>query len=84
MNFEIIRNEKEFGVVVRQARQNKNLRQVDVARRARIRQALVSDIENGVTTAKLSTIINILDVVGLDLTAVPRTKEITDSFDHLL
>ena len=36
-----IRNNKEFGEVVRIARQKKKLRQVDLARKASVRQALI-------------------------------------------
>ena len=45
----IIRNNQDLGAAIRLARKTDNLRQVDVAQKASVRQALVSDIENGVT-----------------------------------
>lgn len=70
----IVRNKKELGEVIRRARKNKGLRQVDVARKASVRQALVSDIENGVTAAKHDTVIRVLAALDMDLSIVPRRK----------
>jgi len=49
----VIRSSKEPGAALRMARRARNLRQVDVARKASVRQALVSDLENGMTMARL-------------------------------
>ncbi len=45
----IIRNNKDLGEAIRLARKNQDLRQVDVAQKASVRQALISDLENGAT-----------------------------------
>jgi len=68
----VIRSNKDLGAAIRLARKASNLRQVDVARKASVRQALVSDIENGATTAKLDTVIRVLAALDLDLSVVPR------------
>ncbi|MCU7935588.1 MAG: helix-turn-helix domain-containing protein [Candidatus Thiodiazotropha sp. (ex Dulcina madagascariensis)] len=70
----IIRSNKDLGAAIRLARKNKDLRQVDVARKASIRQALVSELETGATTAKLDTVIRVLAALDLDLSIVPRRK----------
>ena len=70
----VVRNNKELGEVIRRARKKKGLRQVDVARKASVRQALVSDLENGVITAKYSTVIRVLSALDMDLSIVPRHK----------
>ncbi len=70
----IIRSNKDLGAVIRLARKKKNLRQVDVAQKASVRQALVSELENGATTANLDTVIKILAALDLDLSIVPRRK----------
>lgn len=70
----VVRNNKELGEAIRRARKNKGLRQVDVARKASVRQALVSDLENGVTTAKYDTVIRVLSALDMDLSIVPRRK----------
>ena len=51
-----------------------NLRQIDVAQKASVRQALVSELENGATTAKLDTVMRVLAALDLDLSIVPRRK----------
>jgi HTH-type transcriptional regulator/antitoxin HipB len=70
----IIRNNKDLGEAIRRARKNMDLRQVDVAQKASVRQALVSDLENGVTTAKLDTVIRVLAALDMDLSIIPRRK----------
>ena len=74
----VIRSNNDLGAAIRLARKASNLRQVDVARKASVRQALVSDIENGATTAKLDTVIRVLAALDLDLSVVPRR---TTGFD---
>ena len=70
----VIRSNKDLGAAIRLSRKASNLRQVDVARKASVRQALVSDIENGVTTARLDTVIRVLAALDLDLSVIPRRK----------
>jgi HTH-type transcriptional regulator/antitoxin HipB len=69
-----IRNNKEFGEAIRLARLKQNLRQVDLARKASVRQALISELENGATSAKLDTVIKILAALDMDLSIIPRRK----------
>jgi HTH-type transcriptional regulator/antitoxin HipB len=70
----VIRNNKELGEAIRLARITKDLRQVDVAKKASVRQPLISDIENGATSAKFDTVIRVLAALDMDLTIVPRRK----------
>jgi HTH-type transcriptional regulator/antitoxin HipB len=74
----VIRSNKDLGAAIRLARKQQNLRQVDVAQKASVRQALVSDIENGATTAKLDTVMRVLAALDMDLSVVPRR---TTGFD---
>jgi len=69
-----IRSNKEFGEVIRRARLQLGLRQADLARKASVRQALISDLENGVTMANLNTIIKVVAALDLDLSVIPRRK----------
>lgn len=70
----IIRNNKELGEAIRRARLRRNFVQVDLARKASVRQALISELENGATTAKLDTVLKVLAALKLDLSVVPRGK----------
>ena len=69
-----IRNNKEFGEAIRLARLKQNLRQVDLARKASVRQALISELENGATSARLDTVIKVLAALDMDLSTIPRRK----------
>ena len=77
-----IRNNKELGEALRQARTEKDLRQVDIARKAGVRQALVSDLENGATTAKLDTVLKLLAALDMDLSVIPRRKAAFDPTEY--
>jgi len=70
----IIRNNKDLGEAIRLARRNEGLRQVDLALKASVRQALVSELENSATMAKLDTVIRMVAALDMDLSIVPRKK----------
>ncbi len=70
----IIRSNLDLGAAIRLARKKLDLRQVDVAQKASVRQALVSDLENGATTAKLDTVMRVLAALDLDLSIISRRK----------
>ena len=77
-----IRNNKEFGEAVRRARLKQSLRQVDLACSASVRQALISELENGTTSAKLDTVIKVLAALDMDLSIVPRRKAAFDPVEY--
>ena len=77
-----IRNNKEFGEAVRRARLKQSLRQVDLACKASVRQALISELENGTTSAKLDTVIKVLAALDMDLSIVPRRKVAFDPMEY--
>ena len=70
----VIRSTKDLGAAIRLARKSRDLRQIDVAKKASVRQALVSDLENGATTARLDTVMKVLAALDLDLSIIPRRK----------
>ncbi len=78
----VIRNNKDLGEAIRLARKTKDLRQVDVAQKASVRQALVSELETGATTAKLDTVIRVLAALDMDLSIVPRLKAEFDPTEY--
>ena len=70
----IVRNSKQLGEGIRAARLEKSWRQKDLAREASVRQASISEIENGVAKSKFDTVIKLLAVLDLDLAIVSRKK----------
>lgn len=67
-----IRNEKQLGALIREARKAKGWRQVDLARQASMRQQLISDLENGASSSRLDTILKVLAALNLDLSVTDR------------
>jgi len=78
----VIRNNKDLGEAIRLARKNKGWRQVDVAQKASVRQALISELENGATTAKLDTVIRVLAALDMDLSIISRRKAEFDPTEY--
>jgi HTH-type transcriptional regulator/antitoxin HipB len=70
----IIRSNKDLGAALRLARKDRKMRQIDVAQKASVRQALVSELENGTTTARLDTVMRVLAALDLDISIVPCRK----------
>ncbi len=61
-----INNSKQLGNALRHVRKTKKMTQAQVAKRAGIRQATVSDIENGLTSTT-EILLKILNVLGARL-----------------
>jgi len=78
----LVRSEKDFGEAVRVARQRLGWRQVDLAREASVRQPLVSGVENGVSSARLETVLKILAALNMDLSLATRKKESFDPTEY--
>lgn len=77
-----IRNSKELGEAIRAERLKKNLRQVDLASMASVRQALISDLENGAYSARADTLLKVLAALDMDLALVPRRKAEFDPTEY--
>ena len=71
-----------LGAAVRRARTLRKLRQVDLAKQAGIRQALISDLERGVAGSRLDTVIKVLAALDLDLAVVARSRDDFNPADY--
>ena len=69
-----VRNSKELGEAIRAERLRRNLRQVDLASLASVRQALISNLENGANSARADSLLKVLAALDMDLALVPRRK----------
>lgn len=81
---EIVRSPKSLGVVLRRQRRQQKLTQAKLGARAGIRQGTVSQVENGLETVKLRTVMDLLRALDLEVAVQPRSKgsvsEIEDLF----
>lgn len=58
--------------ILREARTGQGLSQRELGQRSGLTQAQISLIENGEVDSRLSSLIALVDVLGLDLTLTPR------------
>jgi HTH-type transcriptional regulator/antitoxin HipB len=81
---ELVRSPKQLGAALRRSRRAQVLTQADLASRAGVRQGTISQVENGLETVKLSTVMDILRALDLEIVIRHRTKgshsEIEDLF----
>ena len=68
----IIRSANTLGASIYTRRKQKGWRQSDLARQASVRQQLISDLENGIRTPRLDTMVKVLAALDLDLSVVLR------------
>lgn len=80
---DIIRSPKALGAVLRRHRRNLELTQAELSARAGIRQGTVSQIENGLETVKLSTVMDLLRALDLELAIQPRSKGSHNDIEEL-
>lgn len=71
---ELVRSPKQLGVALRRFRRTHDLTQAELAKRAGVRQGTVSQVETGLETVKLSTVMDLLRALDLEVVIQPRTK----------
>lgn len=81
---ETVRSPKSLGAALRRHRRQLKLTQTELAARAGIRQGTVSQVENGLETIKLQTLMHLLRALDLEMAIQPRSRgshsEIEDLF----
>ena len=77
----IARTPGQVGNALMRRRQDLNLRQGDMNTRLNLRQATISSVENGAPGTRLSSICDILSVLGLEFVIRPVTE--TDSEEDI-
>lgn len=71
---QLVRSPKQLGAALRRFRRSRRMTQADLAKDAGIRQGTVSQVEGGLETVKLRTVMDILRTLDLELVVQPRTK----------
>jgi len=78
-----IRNTDDFAHVVRSLRHDQQLTQRTLADRAGVSPKWVSDVESGKSSLRFTTVLALLDTLGVDLTLHSRARPSID-LDELL
>lgn len=71
---QIARTAKQIGAVIRRERRRRNLTQVQLGDKVRLRQATLSKLEAGEPAIRLSTLLDVLPALDLEIVIRPRTK----------
>jgi HTH-type transcriptional regulator/antitoxin HipB len=79
----IVRTSRQLGSALRRARRRKGLSQGELASRAQLRQATVSELEGGKATSRLDTIVAVMLALDLEIVLRPRTSGVADDIGKL-
>ena len=71
------RTAKQIGAIIRRARRNAGLTQIDLGKRIGLRQATISRLEKGEEETKLSTLLAVLSALGLEIIIDKRGRAST-------
>ena len=71
---ELVRSPKQLGVILRRFRRMRDYTQAELAKRAGVRQGTISQVENGLEAVKLTTVMDLLRALDLEVVIQPRTK----------
>lgn len=80
----LIRNPKQLGNLIRNARKKLGFTQSELGDKAGIRQETVSLIENGNPATRLDTILHVIAMLDLDLKLDQRRQSSGADFEDLL
>lgn len=69
-----VRTAKQAGATIRRARRAAGLTQTELAKRIGLRQATISRLEKGEADTRLSTVLDVLSALGLEITIEERGK----------
>lgn len=69
-----VRSAADVGTIVRAQRHEMGLRQLDVAGLGNTGNRLIVDIEKGKPTVQLQKVLDLLDLLGLELTITQKTS----------
>jgi HTH-type transcriptional regulator/antitoxin HipB len=68
------RTAKQIGAIIRRARRNAGLTQAELGNRVGLRQATISKLEKGEPATQLSTLLDVLTALELEVTIDERSK----------
>lgn len=77
------RTAKQIGAIIRRARRNAGLTQTELGKRIGLRQATVSKLEKGEPATRLSTLLDALTALGLEIIIDKRGKVSRQALEDL-
>lgn len=80
---QIARTAKQIGAIIRRARRNAGLTQAELGKKIGLRQATISRLEKGEDETKLSTLLDALTALGLEIIIDKRGKASRKDLENL-
>lgn len=77
------RTVKQIGAVIRRARRNAGLTQTELGKKIGMRQATISKLEKGEPATQLSTLLDALTALGLEIIIDKRGKAARRSLEEI-
>ena len=80
---QMVRTSKQLGAAIRRRRRILKLSQQGVGDRIRLRQATISDLENGKPGTRMRTLLDVMTALGLEIVVRERStigKDIEEIF----
>lgn len=74
MSSAIARSPQQVGRLIQRFRQERGLNQTELGQLAGLRQEMISKIETGQSGVKLSTVLDVLAALGLEMTIDRRSR----------
>lgn len=71
-----IRSSVELGAVIREQRKRLALKQLDIAGLGNTGNRFIVDLENGKPTAQLQKVLDVMDLLGLEVTVRPKAARV--------
>ena len=77
------RTARQIGAIIRRARRNAGLTQTDLGKRIGLRQATISRLEKGEEETRLSTLLDALSALALEIVIGKRGKASTRNLEDM-
>lgn len=77
------RTAKQIGAIIRRARRNAKLTQAELGNRIGLRQATISKLEAGAPATRLSTLLDALTALGLEIIIDERGRRAPQDIEDL-
>lgn len=81
---QIVRTSAHIGAALKRRRRSLNLSQGALGEKISLRQATISSLETGDRGTRLSTLLDAMAALGLELVIRPRTRSRSDDSDDVL
>lgn len=77
------RTARQIGAIMRRARRNAGLTQAELGVRTGLRQATISKLERGEPATRISTLMDVLSALGLEIVIDERGRGSTKDLEEL-